>query len=69
MKKKKAVNPATTTTGIIALISGGLSLFTQIWGAINGAAVDPVQAATGIGAISSGIGLVKAQDAPKQPKQ
>lgn len=60
----------TTMYGILAIISGSLGIFSQIWGAIHGAQMDPTATTTAAGALATGIGLVKAADknqaAPQQ---
>lgn len=55
-------SPRTTAAGIVAIIMGGLSLFTQIWGAMHGQAMDPTAATGGVGMIGGGIGLLTASD-------
>jgi hypothetical protein len=59
---------ATTTAGILTLVTGGLGLFAQVMAVIQGKAVDPLQMAGSIGTVTTGVGLLKAADS-KQAKK
>lgn len=54
----------TTISGVVAIVLGGVGLFSEVWRAIHvGGQLDSTTTMTGLSAILSGIGLVKAADA------
>lgn len=51
----------TTWTGIIQLIMAGISAFTQIWGTVHGAPVDPLHSMMTVGLAAGGVNGVQSQ--------
>ena len=54
---------STTIGGIIAILSGAVGILQQILSLVNGHPVDTNIAVVSAGAVSAGVGLVKAADA------